>query len=159
MMSKPYSGRKKSAIQTSENRILFPVQSPIRSEGPYRRDYSHSIVAIVLCVLPCAISCHLVRLFSSSPNHFVIRWVITNHRIPDSNADFCDDSLAIIPDFVNGNSIGWFAVRRFGQNRHSYSSGDSLEVVYVPIRKLILGAGISSKKCQGQPRLLEALLL
>lgn len=121
--------------------------------------HSHSIVAIVLCVLPCAISCHLVRLFSSSPNHFVIRWVITNHRIPDSNADFCDDSLAIIPDFVNGNSIGWFAVRRFGQNRHSYSSGDSLEVVYVPIRKLILGAGISSKKCQGQPRLLEALLL
>lgn len=44
MMSKPYSGRKKSAIQTSENRILFPVQSPIRSEGPYRRDYSHSII-------------------------------------------------------------------------------------------------------------------
>lgn len=88
--------------------------------------YSHSIVAIVLCVLPCIISCHLVRLFSSSPNHFVIRWVITNHRIPDSNADFCDDSLAIIPDFVNGNSIGWFAVRRFGQNRHSYSSGDFL---------------------------------
>ena len=77
--------------------------------------------------------------------------MITNHRIPDSNADFCDDSLAIIPDFVNGNSIGWFAVRRFGQNRHSYSSGDSLEVVYVPIRKLILGAGISSKNARDNP--------
>lgn len=89
-------------------------------------NYSHSIVAIVLCVLPCVISCHLVRLFSSSPNHFVIRWVITNHRIPDSNADSCDDSLATIPDFVNGNSIGRFAVRRFGQNRHSYSLGDFL---------------------------------
>lgn len=89
-------------------------------------DYFHSIVAIVLCVLPCVISCHLVRLFSSSPNHFVIRWVITNHRIPDSNADSCDDSLATIPDFVNGNSIGRFAVRRFGQNRHSYSLGDFL---------------------------------
>jgi hypothetical protein len=91
-----------------------------------RNFYSHSIVAIVLCVLPCVISCHLVRLFSSSPNHFVIRWVITNHRIPDSNADSCDDSLATIPDFVNGNSIGRFAVRRFGQNRHSYSLGDFL---------------------------------
>lgn len=142
-------------IRSFQNAQGFTLKQPHDNV----RNYSHSIVAIVLCVLPCAISCHLVRLFSSSPNHFVIRWVITNHRIPDSNADFCDDSLAIIPDFVNGNSIGWFAVRRFGQNRHSYSSGDSLEVVYVPIRKLILGAGISSKKCQGQPRLLEALLL
>jgi len=35
----------------------------------------------------------------------------------------------------------------------------SFEAVNVPIRKLILGVGISSKKCQGQPRLLEALLL
>lgn len=109
MMSKPYSGRKKSAIQTSENRILFPVQSPIRSEGPYRRDYSHSIIANLKYMLYRVI---LLLLFQEVPcraNHFVIgrgdykMWFLLPFHL------ICDYSLATTPIFTKGSGHRWFS--------------------------------------------------
>lgn len=109
MMSKPYSGRKKSAIQTSENRILFPVQSPIRSEGPYRRDYSHSIVANSKYAPSCIISLFLLQGVLHRANHFVIgrgdykmRFLLPFHLI-------CDYSLATTPIFTKGSGHRWFS--------------------------------------------------
>lgn len=86
------------------------AQNCMRNTDKHSIGYSHSIVAASICMVSRLSSCHLVRLLSRNPNHFVITGVITNPPNSANIAVFRNDSPAITPRNTNGDNGRWFAM-------------------------------------------------